>query len=555
MDNKTIQSLWVGGSLSPLEQMCIRSFLYHGHDFVLYSYEPIANVPEGVIVKDANEIIPLTTLHYSTFSRLCIFSDFFRYKLLLDKGGWWVDTDTFCMKPFDFPLGYVFSSEYTKDNKIHVNNGNIKAPAGSEIIKYCWEMCLSMRSKSGEWSASGPALMKSAVELFKMDKYVQPPKVLCPIPWWEARLFKDPTASLSVPNESHAIHLWNNMWSDYKMDKNDFPESSLYEVLLKRIERDLSDTTAIIKTIFRDKSLFHCVRTLKEQYPKIHILVADDGVCTNERKKKLEELGVDKYIELPWNVGLSAGRNALLEECKTPYLLLCDDDFSFTNNSHIERLRDLMEVSDIAAGCVFNVRNWTFCNTGSGWDLWGGNLLKEDNKVYITGLPGQFKSHKGIQYEVADLVLNFFVAKVESLKKVKWDENLQQAFEHVDFFLRAKHLGLKSVRSLNSYVLHKELDDVENSEYMKIRSAYGQYLKVFENKWGFKSLIVHPKHPLAKILLKDPLPVKEPSAPTTPPSPAPQPPISPTGAVRRASSPQQWGALQRQRIIDRRRFK
>ena len=52
-----IQGLWVGAPLSKMEQLCIQSFLYWGHTFHLYVYEPIENIPTGTIIKDANEIL------------------------------------------------------------------------------------------------------------------------------------------------------------------------------------------------------------------------------------------------------------------------------------------------------------------------------------------------------------------------------------------------------------------------------------------------------------------------------------------------------------------
>ncbi len=53
-----IQSLWIGKELSKIEQLCIASFIYHGCVFHLYTYEKVANVPAGVVLMDANEIIP-----------------------------------------------------------------------------------------------------------------------------------------------------------------------------------------------------------------------------------------------------------------------------------------------------------------------------------------------------------------------------------------------------------------------------------------------------------------------------------------------------------------
>ena len=53
-----VQSLWVGNRLSRMEHYSIKSFLNLGYKFVLYTYEPVANVPKGTIVKNGNTIIP-----------------------------------------------------------------------------------------------------------------------------------------------------------------------------------------------------------------------------------------------------------------------------------------------------------------------------------------------------------------------------------------------------------------------------------------------------------------------------------------------------------------
>ncbi len=47
---------------------------------------------------------------YTGYDTYAGFSNFFRYKLLLDRGGWWVDADTICLRPFDFREPFVFAS-------------------------------------------------------------------------------------------------------------------------------------------------------------------------------------------------------------------------------------------------------------------------------------------------------------------------------------------------------------------------------------------------------------------------------------------------------------
>ncbi len=52
-----IQFLWVGPSLSRLEQLSLASFVYHGHDVHLYTYEDVQGIPDGVTVKDGQECL------------------------------------------------------------------------------------------------------------------------------------------------------------------------------------------------------------------------------------------------------------------------------------------------------------------------------------------------------------------------------------------------------------------------------------------------------------------------------------------------------------------
>src|SRR5687768_4377244 len=105
-----IQSLWIGKSLSVMERLSISSFLKNGHPFHLYVYEAVKGIPEGVTIKDASDVLPTDKIFIS-FDSYAHFSDIFRYKLLLEKGNYWVDTDIICMKPFTRSTDYVFASE------------------------------------------------------------------------------------------------------------------------------------------------------------------------------------------------------------------------------------------------------------------------------------------------------------------------------------------------------------------------------------------------------------------------------------------------------------
>lgn len=44
---REIGTLWIGGSLSWLEQLCLKSFVDAGQPITLFAYAPIPNVPAG----------------------------------------------------------------------------------------------------------------------------------------------------------------------------------------------------------------------------------------------------------------------------------------------------------------------------------------------------------------------------------------------------------------------------------------------------------------------------------------------------------------------------
>ncbi|MCI0557088.1 MAG: hypothetical protein MN733_01225, partial [Nitrososphaera sp.] len=99
--NKIIQGLWIGPELSVMEQLSIASFLLNGHEYHLYLYDELENIPFGTLIKDASEILPSSSIfQYKRRPTYAGFANFFRYKLLLERGGWWADTDTICLKPF-----------------------------------------------------------------------------------------------------------------------------------------------------------------------------------------------------------------------------------------------------------------------------------------------------------------------------------------------------------------------------------------------------------------------------------------------------------------------
>jgi hypothetical protein len=230
-----IQSLWIG------DELC--------HPFHLFTYKEIKGVPDKVIINDANMIIPEDQVFkYKDYDSFAGFANLFRYKLLLEKGGFWVDADVVCLKPFQFLSDYVFASEVfslTKENGAtkQVTNCVIKVPAGSRIMEYCYEQALAKNPIELNWGETGPKLLSNAVlQQFKMGSRVVAPKFFCPIPfiYWQFLINDMPQNDgedliVKMTSESFAIHLYHEMWRRNNIDKNgSFSPSSIYEKLKKR---------------------------------------------------------------------------------------------------------------------------------------------------------------------------------------------------------------------------------------------------------------------------------------------------------------------------------
>jgi hypothetical protein len=177
MDKPIIQSLWIGTRLSVMEQLSIRSYLAQGYSFHLYVYEPLENVPAGVVLRRAAEILgPEEIFCYQTGpgkGSVAAFSNSFRYKLLLERGGWWTDLDSVCLRRLDFAEEHVLGLQRYPDGSQGVNSGLIKAPPAVD------ERSDPCRGRACTNSRSGRVLSVQLLAGVEIDPArADPPRVL-----------------------------------------------------------------------------------------------------------------------------------------------------------------------------------------------------------------------------------------------------------------------------------------------------------------------------------------------------------------------------------------
>jgi hypothetical protein len=216
MPIEPVRSLWIGNPLPSAQRACIESFLSVGHPFELFVYELIDNLPPGVRIRPADEIVPRSRIfRYSAAAGpgqggLGGFSNLFRYTLLLREGGYWVDTDNFCLRPFPGdPL--VISSERLRDGRAVPNCGVIKCPPGHALARYCLHHAQAADIHTLQFSQIGPSLMAAAVAELGLHDAVTDPEIFCAIPWFEFESLRDPPPP-ALPASALGLHLWGECW-------------------------------------------------------------------------------------------------------------------------------------------------------------------------------------------------------------------------------------------------------------------------------------------------------------------------------------------------------
>lgn len=257
----------------------------------------------------------------------------------------------------------------------------------------------------------------------------------------------------------------------------------------------MDEVTIIIKTLDRCDCLINLLDSIFKKYPKIRVLVGDDSEISSKEKilSKFNQYNL-QYYNLEKDCGLSAGRNFLLNKIQTKYFVLADDDFVFDQKTNLERAVQILEEKklDIIGGYI---RNYKIIK--SNWDKllvliqkilkyelptnYIGTLKMEGNTFYA-----DYTVHSFPEFAETDLVLNFFLAKTERIKKIHgWDPKLKLQ-EHTEFFYRVKLNNLKVGFTNELSVQHHP---VKLKKYSEKRNR--NYTNVFMDKYAIDKIVAN----------------------------------------------------------------
>jgi len=164
----TVNAFWHGAPLNPLLWACMRSFVCRGHAYRLHVYAPVP-VPEGVTLVDAEQVLPRSQMfhiqnRFTGRPDIGPFSDLFRYKLLMDEGGWYVDVDTVSMSS-ELPDGIrAWAQENEKvERKVVINGAQLALPKGDPLARLLYKKCVAIGTESPLREDWGPNLLTATL--------------------------------------------------------------------------------------------------------------------------------------------------------------------------------------------------------------------------------------------------------------------------------------------------------------------------------------------------------------------------------------------------------
>lgn len=208
------QSFWFGEQLPPYQRLAMKSFVDHGHEYVLYTYKAL-DVPAGVELRDANGILPESRVFFYGeragvgHGSVAGFSNLFRYELLLRVGGWWVDADIVCLSD-SIPSAEVFMGwEYEG----LIGNAILKFPAQHDFTRELRDEAQQAGSDIA-WGTTGPNLVTRLVRERDLLDRVSPQPLAYPIQSMDALHVLLPVRRSEVDERTQNtpfLHLWNEV--------------------------------------------------------------------------------------------------------------------------------------------------------------------------------------------------------------------------------------------------------------------------------------------------------------------------------------------------------
>lgn len=245
----------------------------------------------------------------------------------------------------------------------------------------------------------------------------------------------------------------------------------------------MTDVQLLVKTLLRPDCLERLLASIRTYYPTLPVSVLDDSPWADVQQRNQQHCAAHgaEYLESEPDIGLSAGRNRLVRQAHQPLVVLLEDDFVFTEQTDLARLRQtLLEGDyDVVGGAL---------ETNGSRAHFEGFLDLTDGVLTYTPLEDYTRS------QPCHIVFNFLMA--QRCRLPLWDERLKVA-EHTPWALAGQYLPPgegrpQAVRRPDPVRLayepgcalahHKQ----RPVEYKQFRCRVEPYVRLAQEIWGIR---------------------------------------------------------------------
>ena len=232
-NNEVANFFWHGNPLSLYEQKCILSYVKHDWNVKLWTFGNV-EPPNGVELCDANTFFKVediqTFVQKKKVGCIAAFSDAFRYTMLQRTGGWWFDTDCFCLKNqrefLKLKEGRHIIVGRESSEIIAVGVLSFIDPLLAEKSVNLLNKILETRNRRVGWGEIGPRLITQLVNENGLQDDALPTNYFYPLTPKQALNALDPTRLIEVEDKcsnSYVYHYWSEMLSRASVNKNELP--------------------------------------------------------------------------------------------------------------------------------------------------------------------------------------------------------------------------------------------------------------------------------------------------------------------------------------------
>jgi hypothetical protein len=146
------------GPLNALRKLCLKSQVAAGHKVTVYSFEPIAGLPDGVGNAEAEAILPRAFAERLRppgpdgawgIWTIVQFSDFFRMRLMAAGAGLWLDADVLLLRPVGIDVAKPY---FSWERPRQLGNSVLYLPPRDAIVA-AFEDLMEQQDLTPDWLA------------------------------------------------------------------------------------------------------------------------------------------------------------------------------------------------------------------------------------------------------------------------------------------------------------------------------------------------------------------------------------------------------------------